>query len=282
MIDTKNEAPLIDFKYDYYGRRLVTICSDGTIRILENNSIISSFCGHQGPVLSVCWSHPKFGSLLATGGADHRVIVWKEGGSNKWQQIYEYCGHTGPITSVSWAPYNLGLILGVASMDGCISVLVFISDDKWQISTFPAHVNGVLGLSWNPLKESLLRAEEDLVQFASAGADGLIKIWTLEEDEYNFEVLGKHKSWVRAIVWNDEIVSGSEDGALVAWEKNEGSWKKTELAELKCCIFNICFNEHGEEIAVSCAGGETRVFSKGKQWKFLYSVDENGNLRESS
>ena len=282
MIDTKLEAPLIDFKYDYYGRKLAAISSDGSVRIMENNSILCSLSGHQGPVLGLSWSHPKFGSVLATGGADHKVILWKESSPNKWQIIYEYLGHDGPITSVSWGPYNLGLVLGVTSMDGCISVLVFVSEDKWQISTFPAHLNGALGLSWNLFKESLLKVEEDLVQFASAGADGLIKVWTLVDEEYIPEEIGKHKAWVRAITWDEEIISGSEDGVLIAWEKTSGGWRKTEIADLKCCIFSLSLNEYGQEFAVSCATGDSRVFRKGKNWNFVYSVDESGNLKESS
>ena len=42
--------------------------------------------GHEGPVWQVTWAHPKFGSLLASCGFDHKVIVWKEVQDSSWIQ----------------------------------------------------------------------------------------------------------------------------------------------------------------------------------------------------
>ena len=48
---------------------------------------VSQLVGHEGPVWQVTWAHPKFGSLLASCGFDHKVIVWKESQESHWVQV---------------------------------------------------------------------------------------------------------------------------------------------------------------------------------------------------
>ena len=79
-----------DAQLDYYGRRLATCSSDRTVKVFEisgeQHTHIADLKGHEGPVWQVAWSHPKFGSLLASCSFDHRVIVWKEMQDSQWQQ----------------------------------------------------------------------------------------------------------------------------------------------------------------------------------------------------
>ncbi|CAF4692735.1 unnamed protein product, partial [Rotaria magnacalcarata] len=55
---------------DYYGIRLATCSSDKSIKIFDvsNNQqrLIAELKGHEGPVWQLSWSHPTFGSLLAS------------------------------------------------------------------------------------------------------------------------------------------------------------------------------------------------------------------------
>jgi WD40 repeat protein len=50
----------------------------------------SELRGHEGPVWQVTWAHPKFGSLLASCGFDHKVIVWKELQESNWVQVSKF------------------------------------------------------------------------------------------------------------------------------------------------------------------------------------------------
>lgn len=50
---------------------------------------VSQLVGHEGPVWQVTWAHPKFGSLLASCGFDHKVIVWKELQESQWVQVWQ-------------------------------------------------------------------------------------------------------------------------------------------------------------------------------------------------
>jgi protein transport protein SEC13 len=80
-----------DAQLDYYGRRLATCSSDRTVKVFDLSGDqrvqIADLKGHEGPVWQVAWSHPKYGSLLASASFDHRVIFWKEGPDGQWAQV---------------------------------------------------------------------------------------------------------------------------------------------------------------------------------------------------
>lgn len=79
-----------DAQLDYYGRRLATCSSDTIVKVFDivgdHHAHLADLRGHTGPVWQVAWGHPKYGSVLASCSFDHRIIVWKEGQNNQWQQ----------------------------------------------------------------------------------------------------------------------------------------------------------------------------------------------------
>ena len=115
---------------------------------------------HEGPVWQLSWSHPTFGSLLASCSYDRKVLIWKEttstglppqsntpGGGTLYTIIYEYERHTSSgnerslvvrsdrqsvanayphvflVNTVAWAPYEYGLMLACGSSDGAITII---------------------------------------------------------------------------------------------------------------------------------------------------------------
>lgn len=280
LIDTKHEATVLDLKFDYYGTRLATSSADGSIHIYDKNIHVSSLNGHTGPVLALSWSHPKYGNLIASGGSDQRVLIWKEQATNKWLTIYEYLGHTGPITSLSFSHYTLGLVLAISSSDGCISILNLDSDEKWISTCFHAHDNGALQVCWSPVHESLTQVEDFAVKFASSGADGSVKIWTLDHGEYISETSLSHRSSVRALAWDEEIFTGCDDGVVAVWTLGASGWTVYELEAFKVPVNSIVVNEFGRQVAVGLANGECKVFDRYGGWKVACGVDEAGSVKE--
>ena len=280
LIDTKHEASVLDLKFDYYGRRLATSSADGSIHIFDGDIHTASLNGHTGPVLALSWSHPKYGSLVASGGSDQKVVIWKEQSTGKWSSIYEYLGHSGPITSVSFSPYTLGLMLAVSSSDGCVSVLLLDSNEKWTSACFHAHDNGALQVCWSPTCDSLLAPDQPAVKFASSGADGLVKVWTWDQGEYLGETLTRHRASVRALAWDEDLLSGSDEGLVVLWSPSETGWSSQDLAELKVAVQGIAVNECGRQVVVSLSNGESKVFDRNEGWKVLCAVDEAGHMKE--
>lgn len=126
--DSGHSEGIQDCALDYYGKRLASCSSDRGIKVFElvgdKQAHLADLRGHEGPVWQVSWSHPKFGSLLASCSFDHRVIAWKEGPDNQWQQVFLSPGslHSASVNSIAWAPHELGLLLAAGSSDGTISI----------------------------------------------------------------------------------------------------------------------------------------------------------------
>ncbi|OMJ88030.1 hypothetical protein SteCoe_10099 [Stentor coeruleus] len=285
VVDTKHEGPITDSKYDYYGRRLATSSADGHVKIIESDASVSSTLSfHQGSVQCVSWSHPKYGPLLASGGSDHRVVIWKETSANKWTVAYEYIGHTGPITCLTWAPYQYGLQLLIGSIDGCVTLLKLQEHENWQSKTFYAHCNGVLACNWAPVYEGLLDLVSQVLRFATSGADYTVKIWEENSDgDLDCEIFNKHKSWVRGLAWGRELFSASDDGVVFMW-RFEGSWEGLEIFNAKQIVWALDWNEMGQQVAVCCGDNVTRVIKEGQDgiWRILYEVMDNGQVVEHS
>lgn len=76
---------------------------------------------HTGSIWSISWSHPRYGGLIASGGVDKRVHIFKEVKQNLWEKVYEYKEHKNSVNCVVFAPHEYGLILIACSSDGYIS-----------------------------------------------------------------------------------------------------------------------------------------------------------------
>ena len=80
-----------DTQIDYYGKRVATCSSDKSVKVYDIQGQEQRHCanliGHDAEVWSVAWAHPKFGSLLASGGFDNKIIVWKEEQDGTWSMV---------------------------------------------------------------------------------------------------------------------------------------------------------------------------------------------------
>lgn len=80
--DSGHHDMVHDNQLDYYGRRIATCSSDGSVKVFdvsgEQPSLIANLEGHRGPVWQIAWAHPKFGCMLASCSFDNTVIIWKE------------------------------------------------------------------------------------------------------------------------------------------------------------------------------------------------------------
>ncbi len=68
------------------------------------------------------WSHPRFGSLIASCGFDRKIIIWREANNFRWEKIYEYAEHKNSVNCIAFANHEFGLILLAGSSDGFISL----------------------------------------------------------------------------------------------------------------------------------------------------------------
>lgn len=289
-IETYHSDTIHDAQTDYYGKRLATASSDRTVKIHQiadnqQQTFLAELKGHDGPVWQVGWAHPQFGTLLASCSYDKRIFIWKEEANNTWNRIFEFA-HSASVNSIAWAPHTLGLVLGAASADGTVSVHSYIGG-KWNSETFRAHNGGVNAISWSP--ES---ANQPLRRFVTGGCDNNIKIWRFDDsqqkwhDEFaekkqvaqNDENPHGHKKWVRDVAWapsvgllTNTIASCSEDGTVIIWIEDNGSWKKSKTLSFQHKIWRVSWSLMGNILAVSQGDNKVSLWKESVDgtWKEL-------------
>ncbi|MQL84838.1 hypothetical protein Taro_017350, partial [Colocasia esculenta] len=282
-IETGHQDAVHDVAMDYYGKRLATASSDGTIKIIgvssgsssSSSQPLATLSGHQGPVWRVAWAHPKFGSVLASCGYDGRVIIWREGGrENEWIQAHVFTDNTSSVNSVAWAPYELGLCLAYGSSDGSISVFTARPDGGWDAAKIDgAHPVGVMSVSWAPpIAPGFLvgvGSDEPVRKLVSGGCDNTVKVWKVENESWRLDglpALQMHKDWVRDVAWapnlglqKSTIASASQDGTVIVWTaaKEGDRWEGKVLHDFKTAVWRLSWSTTGNILAV--ADGDNNV-----------------------
>jgi len=126
-LDTQHTDMIHDTTLDYYGTRLATASSDRTVKIFNITptapaTLVATLTGHTGPVWSADWSHPRFGTLIASSSFDGTVLIHREVSPNKYALIYKHTsqgntteGSSSSINHVKFAPAETGLKLAACS-----------------------------------------------------------------------------------------------------------------------------------------------------------------------
>ena len=187
---------------------------------------------HDKDINAIAINHTS--TLFASASQDRTVKVWstEEG---EVQGVLR--GHRRGVWSVKFAPKetppitgdngpassNRGLIL---TGSGDKTIRIWSLTDYSCLRTLEGHTNSVLKVLWMPLRHP--RDENDAptqntkrgVQIASAGGDGLVKIWDVNTGECDC-TLDNHTDRVWALVANPEdntLVSGGGDSVVTFWE----------------------------------------------------------------
>jgi nucleoporin SEH1 len=148
--------------FDTYGRRMVSCSGDRFVRIWdltsEGNWVLSSeWQAHRGSISQVSWAHPEFGSILATAGSDHNVVLWEERDGHKWASVVTLTEARRAVQCVEFAPKHLRLLLAAGSADGTVRLYEALDVRnlaQWplqaSLQAFPSDAGslGVTCVSW--------------------------------------------------------------------------------------------------------------------------------------
>ncbi|KAJ1922603.1 epoxide hydrolase, soluble (sEH) [Tieghemiomyces parasiticus] len=180
QFDPAHDELIADMEFDFSGTKLCTVGSDHTIKVWQSRpetgqwKLLSSWSGHDSSLTKVCWAHPEFGNLIATGSFDRTVRIWQqtsnqnsaagagldtvypnadgqveelaaEGGINRWHHIATKKDAQGMIVDLAFAPHYMGLQLAAASSDGFVRIYETGSPvrfDNWTLAS-EIDVNGI-------------------------------------------------------------------------------------------------------------------------------------------
>ena len=165
-LDTRHDDNINDCQFDYYGTSLASVDSNGFLEIstLKNgvHETETSFPAHHGPIWQVAWAHPKYDSVIATGGYDGYVKVWQRDSNGVWDGENGCEGQRLPssVNCLAWAPWEYGLILAVGTAEGRLTVYQREKDGTWPVlKAIIAHEEGVNGISWGPATEPAILSQ---------------------------------------------------------------------------------------------------------------------------
>jgi protein transport protein SEC13 len=291
-IETQHTDVVHDSQFDYYGQFVATASSDGSVKIFnaKDQLLCATLNGHEGPVWTVAWAHPRFGSVLATASFDKRVLIWKEvneRGDNQWRPVHIIAVHNGSVNSVCWCPQEFGAILASASSDGTVAVSR-CADGCWRepvktAGSALAHPQGATSVSFAPFHSSL-----QVPILASGGCDGKVRLWRGPAEDASISAVDElsfHADWVRDVAFCPDgssayvvLASCGQDKKVCITRKlrenlseKESQWE-TSVTDFKEPIWRLSWSPCGTMLLATTGDSEVFVLTEGKSFTDPWTV----------
>lgn len=199
--------------------------------------------GHQGNVCALDVGPDTKVPWVISGSWDASAMIWDV---EKGEAVVTLEGHQASVWAV--LAYDQDTVI-----TGCAdkTIRVFRRDGKLQ-KKFQGSDDVVRALCRLP--ESLAPA-----QFASAGNDGVIRLWTLEGIE--IAQLHGHENFIYSLAAlpNGELVSSSEDRTVRVWRGTECVQTITHPA---ISIWSVAVNTETGDIVTGASDKIVRIFSR--------------------
>jgi WD40 repeat protein/serine/threonine protein kinase len=173
---------------------------------LGNSKKLSAILGdsrlrHWAAATSVAFSKD---GLLASGSADHTVILWNPA-TGRPRQVFR--GHSGAVRGVAFSPD--GQLLASAHWNG--SVKLWSLATGREVRTFAGHNDIALAVAFSP----------DGGTIASGSANGSAKLWDVATgNERGTLVHHKGREWVHAVAFSPDgktLATGCGDRTIKLW-----------------------------------------------------------------
>lgn len=263
---------------------IATAGGDQSVRLWDtaNGQLLFDFDQHNGAVNDVAFTPD--GSLLAAASDDFNAWIWDV---ETGESLITLGNHLGPVTAVSFSPD--GVYLATAGDDGFVRVWDreswtlryelshrdFIEEDSVSVRTVAFHPNSTLLLSgddqgnvifWDVAAETAVRQivahEETAVndiaispdgtRFATAGNDGVVRLWSFNEDEPPTTLTG-HSGAVWSVTFyqdGNRVATASADGTVKLWDSATNQLLRT-LVGHRAPVTDVAISADGLRVATS-------------------------------
>ncbi|KAJ3828905.1 WD40 repeat-like protein [Lentinula raphanica] len=225
--------------YSSTGTLLASCSRDKTVWVWEVQPDSDFECmgvlmEHTQDVKCVAW-HPTE-EILASGSYDDTIKLYVDDPQDDWYCCTTLTGHESTVWSLSWSPN--GKYLASASDDKTVRIWRRVGEHAFKcVLVLEGHERSVYSVSWG-VGKSDRENEASLGWIASAGGDGVVRVWDLSENTSTEPVVPSAKLIARlpaahgvhdinSVVWcprngyEDLLATSGDDGMVKVWRIQE-------------------------------------------------------------
>lgn len=186
-------------------------------------------------------------NIFASASQDRTVKIWSVEDGEVQGVLH---GHRRGVWSVKFAPKDAPTLIGdkgpastsrglILTGSGDKTVKIWSLTDYSCVRTLEGHTNSVLKVLWMPLPSATMTAStpqpsaRNMLQIASAGGDGLVKVWNAHTGEIA-ATLDNHTDRIWALTVNpatNTLVSGGGDSTVTFWKDTTSATVAASAAE---------------------------------------------------
>jgi WD40 repeat protein len=242
---TGHAHDIVDCAFSPDGSLILSAAEDwrALLRDASSGAVVADFCGHSNPRLTSCACSPD-GDVVATASKDKTVILWDA------TMRTAKAGGTKRTTVIDWT------IVADRELGPQEQRTQFWRPEAGSFVSIKCPDEGIENWAFSPDGSSL----------ATAGADGLVRIWGTGTGDLIAELKG-HSDAVRACSFSPDgktVVSGSADRTLRLWDCR----RKKETARLEGHKqgINLCvFSADGTRILSASGDRELRLWNPSRK-----------------
>ncbi|TVY84776.1 putative U3 small nucleolar RNA-associated protein [Lachnellula suecica] len=209
---------------DHPPEYIMTGSKDRTIKRwdVRKSKALYTRIAHEKDINAIDTNHNA--QLFASASQDKTVKIWSV---EEGETLGVLRGHRRGVWTVKFAPKDTPTIVGDSGLVAGKGLILTGSGDKtlkiWSLSdysclrTFEGHTHSILKVAWLNIPKDDRRKH---VHVASAGGDGLVKIWDASTGEAEC-TLDNHEDRVWALTVHpvtNMVVSGSGDSTVTFWK----------------------------------------------------------------
>lgn len=220
------------------------------------------FTVHQQRVRSVVWSPD--GGLLASGGDDALVIVWRPDGLTQSQIV-----HQAPVSALAWSPDGSRLMSGSGNQ-----VRFFTALSGNQL-TLGFHGGQVHSVAWST------HGNEWAV---SGGDDRRAIVWQTRQYQKQ-AIFTKHTEPILSTAFaadGQTIASSSEGGAVRVWEAVTAQERHPFYPNNTVSAPAVAFAPMGMSLVAGLSNGSVHLWSNGLQCQKIGTSDQGAICTDES